>query len=281
MWETVIFLLNGVIFILIGLQLPPIVKSLSKDGLSTMIGYGLLISLVTIIIRILWVFAGAYHQSLLTRKAKNDPSKEDSTEAVSWKNVLIVAWTGTRGVVSMATALALPFTLQSGGPFPQRDLILFLAFIVILVTLVVQGLTLPLLIRWLKIKPVSHLQKQEEKDLQLTLTENIIGFIKGEFPLELDDDVMEQLRKRYEINYNILSQTKNRNRVEKQEKVTQLIFKKHMLAAQLEIIKYQRELLLRYQKEGSFNEDAISKAEAELDVEELRLNTLVEKKEGE
>ena len=140
---------------------------------------------------------------------------------------------------------------------------------------------MPLLIRWLKIKPVSHLQKQEEKDLQLTLTENIIGFIKGEFPLELDDDVMEQLRKRYEINYNILSQTKNRNRVEKQEKVTQLIFKKHMLAAQLEIIKYQRELLLRYQKEGSFNEDAISKAEAELDIEELRLNTLVEKKEGE
>ncbi|MBA2562487.1 MAG: Na+/H+ antiporter, partial [Chitinophagaceae bacterium] len=232
-WETVIFLLNGVIFILIGLQLPPIVKSLSKDGLSTMIGYGLLISLVTIIIRILWVFAGAYHQSLLNRKA-NDPSKEDSTEAVSWKNVLIVAWTGTRGVVSMATALALPFTLQSGSPFPHRDLILFLAFIVILVTLVVQGLTLPLLIRWLKIKPASHLQKQEEKDLQLTLTENILGFIKGDFPLELDDNVMEQLRKRYEVNFNILSQPKNRNRVENQAKVTQLIFKKHMLAAQME-----------------------------------------------
>lgn len=107
-----------------------------------------------------------------------------------------------------------------------------------------------------------------------------MSLFKESFPLELDDNVIAQLRKRYEVNLNILSQTKNRSRVEKQEKVTQLIFKKHMLAAQLEIIKFQRELLLRYQKEGTFNEDAISKAEADLDIEELRLNTLVEKKEG-
>ncbi len=278
-WDTVMFLLNGVIFIIIGLQLPPIVTGFSKDELITMIGYGLLISLVTIIIRILWVIAGAYHQSLSKQKGNDLLKNEDNSEPVSWKNVLIVAWTGTRGVVSMATALALPFTLQNENPFPHRDLIIFLAFIVILVTLVVQGLTLPLLIRLLKIKPVIHLQKQEEKDLQLTLTENILGFIKGDFPLELDDNVMEQLKKRYEVNFNILSLPKNRNRVEKQEKITQLIFKNQMLAAQMEIIKYQRELLLQYQKEGTFNEDVISKAEVELDIEELRLNTLKEKEE--
>jgi CPA1 family monovalent cation:H+ antiporter len=193
------FLLNGVSFIIIGLQLPPIVTGFSKEELFTMIGYGLLISLVTIIIRILWVIAGAYHQSLSKQKASNRLN-EDNSEPVSWKNVLIVAWTCTRGVVSMATALALPFTLQSGSPFPQRDLIIFLAFIVILVTLVVQGLSLPLLIRLLKIKPIIHLQKQEEQDLQFTFTENILGFIKGDFPLELDNDVMEQLRNRYEVN---------------------------------------------------------------------------------
>ncbi len=237
MWDTVMFLLNGVSFIIIGLQLPPIVTGFSKEELFTMIGYGLLISLVTIIIRILWVIAGVYHQSLSKQKASNRLN-EDNSEPVSWKNVLIVAWTCTRGVVSMATALALPFTLQSGSPFPQRDLIIFLAFIVILVTLVVQGLSLPLLIRLLKIKPIIHLQKQEEQDLQFTFTENILGFIKGDFPLELDNDVMEQLRNRYEVNFNILSQPKNRNRVEKQEKISQLNFKKHMLAAQMEIIKY-------------------------------------------
>jgi Na+/H+ antiporter len=277
-WDTLIFLLNGVVFILIGLQLPLIIKNFEKNVLTDMIGYGLLISLVTIIIRILWVFAGAYHQHILQKKA-NQASDEDSNEAVSWKNVLIVAWTGTRGVVSIATALALPLTLKNGDHFPQREVILFLAFIVILVTLVVQGLTLPLLIKGLKIKPVLQVQKKEEKELRLLLTENILDYLNGEFPIELDQNVMDQLRKRYEVNFNLLSSNKNRNKVEKEEKVSQLIYKKHMITGQLEIIKYQRELLLKYQKEGTFNEDAISKAEAELDIEELRLNTMIEKKD--
>ncbi|MEP6596234.1 MAG: cation:proton antiporter, partial [Ginsengibacter sp.] len=252
-------------------------KNFPKNTMTGIIGYGLLISLVTIIIRILWVFAGAYHQFAVKRNA-NKASQEEIIEPVSWKNVLIVAWTGTRGVVSMATALALPLTLKNGSHFPQRELMLFLAFIVILVTLVVQGLTLPLLIKWLNIKPVAHVQKQEEKDLQLLLTENILNYLNGEFPIELDHNVMDQLRKRYEVNFNLLSNSKNRNQAQKAEKVSQLIYKKHMIAGQLEIVKYQRNLLLKYQKEGTFNEDAISKAEQELDIEELRLNTLVDKK---
>src|SRR6185436_18282290 len=117
-WDTVIFLLNGVVFILIGLQLPLIIKNFPKNALTGIIGYGLLISLVTIIIRILWVFAGAYHQFTLQQHNANKVSQEDSVEQVSWKNVLIVAWTGTRGVVSMATALALPLTLKNGSHFP-------------------------------------------------------------------------------------------------------------------------------------------------------------------
>ncbi|MEO6498561.1 MAG: Na+/H+ antiporter [Mucilaginibacter sp.] len=277
-WDTLIFLLNGIVFILIGLQLPLIIKNFEKNTLITIMGYGLLISLVTIVIRILWVFAGAYNQGRLLSK-KNNSLQENVNDTISWKNVLIVAWTGTRGVVSMATALALPLFLSDGSNFPQRELILFLAFIVILVTLVVQGLTLPLLIKWLNIKPVSQLQKREEKDLQLLITENILQYLNGRFPLELDDSVMQQLKKRYEVNFNLLSHNRNRNRVEKAEKASQLIFKKHMLAGQLDIIGFQRELLLKFQKEGAFNEDAISKAEAELDIEELRLNTLTEKKE--
>ncbi len=276
-WDTVIFLLNGVVFILIGLQLPLIIQNFRKTSLATILGYGLLISLVTIVIRILWVFAGAYHRSVLRRR-NQDPSQEDVDEAVSWKNVLIVAWTGTRGVVSMATALALPGVLKNGSHFPHRDLILFLAFIVILVTLVVQGLTLPLLIKWLRIKPVAGLQKQEEKDLKLLVTENTLEYLNARFPLELDHNVMDQLKKRFEININLLTHNANRNRAERAEKASQLIFKKQMIAGQLEIVKYQRELLLQFQKEGTFNEDAISKAESDLDIEELRLNNMVEKK---
>ena len=142
--------MNGIVFILIGLQLPDLVTDLKATTLLQLTGYGLLISLVTIIIRIVWVFAGAYHQTIFKRKSKRI---EDNDEPTSWKNVLIVAWTGTRGVVSLATALAVPFTLEDGTEFPKRHSILLLAFMVILVTLVVQGLTLPLLIKLLKIKP--------------------------------------------------------------------------------------------------------------------------------
>ncbi|HYJ65679.1 MAG TPA: Na+/H+ antiporter, partial [Parafilimonas sp.] len=148
-WDTIIFLLNGIVFILIGLQLPEIVTNLNSSTLFQLIGYGLIISIVTIVIRIVWVFAGAYHQRIFNRKKTDD---DENDEAVNWKNVLIVAWTGTRGVVSLATALALPLTLNNGAAFPKRHSILLLAFTVILVTLVIQGLTLPLLIKLLKIK---------------------------------------------------------------------------------------------------------------------------------
>ena len=273
-WSTVIFLMNGIVFILIGLQLPEIVKSLDKSALLQLALHGLIISLVTIIIRVLWVFGGAYHQRIFFRKRSDDPG---DTEPISWKNVLIVAWTGTRGVVSLAAALALPLTLRNGTSFPQRHAILLLAFIVIFVTLVVQGLTLPLLIRMLKIKPEVRRQKQEEDELQLTLTENTVHFIDRDFPLELDDKVLDQLKKQYGFNYNLLSKKNTGNRSEQKQYRSQLNYINDLLSAQLEIIKFQRELLLKFHTEGTFNDETITKAERDLDIEELRLNTMLEK----
>ncbi len=277
-WDTVIFVLNGLVFILIGLQMPGIITGFKEHGLLHMFGYGLLITLVTIAIRIIWVFAGAYHQVIFRRKIAG-PADNDNEETISWKNVLVVAWTGTRGVVSLATALALPLTLKNGAGFPQRNHILFFTFMVILFTLVVQGLTLPLLIRMLGIKTEEGLQKQEDKDLELTLTENTLRFISRDFPVELDDKVMEQIRKISETKHSILSQKKNLNLFTKSKQVSQLNFITQLLSAQLEIVKYQRNLLLRFQKDGTFNEDTISKAELALDIEELRINNMMEKRE--
>jgi len=162
-WDTLIFLLNGFVFILIGLQLPDILKQLPNYTLSALVGYGLIISLVTIIIRILWVFTSAWLFRLFPWKVKGDnglPHEEGQENTDTWKNVLIVAWTGTRGVVSMAAALALPFTFHNGKLFPQRHLIIFLCFVVIFVTLVVQGFSLPLLIRLLKVKQSTNEDKE-------------------------------------------------------------------------------------------------------------------------
>ena len=277
-WDTLIFLLNGVVFILIGLQLPLIVKTFKTQTLFQLVGYGLIISAVTIVIRILWVFAGAYHQSILNSK-RNSEAGVENDEHVSWKNVLIVAWTGTRGVVSLATALALPLTLSDGSAFPQRHAILLLAFVVILVTLVVQGLTLPLLIRLLKIKPQDNLQKREEKDLHLTITDSVLKFIDHEFPFKLDQKVLTQIRKPYEANFKLLSKELSDDNTEVQQNSPHVTFISQMLSARLELIRYRRDLLIRFHKEGTYNDETLTKAERDLDIEEMRLQSMIQKGE--
>ena len=274
-WDTLIFLLNGIVFILIGLQLPDLVKDLSTTTLTKLIFNGIIISIVTIIIRILWVFAGAYHQRLFKRKNDND----ETDEATDWKNVLIVAWTGTRGVVSLATALALPITMGNGDDFPKRHSILLLAFSVIIVTLVVQGLTLPLLIKWLKIKPATIEQEKEEDEIMLNLTQDSLQFIDNDFPLEIDDAAIERLKKQYEFRYNLLLNKKNKG-LHKKQVESQLNSVHQFSLAQLEVIKFQRQLIIDFQTNGRYSEEALSKAERELDIEELQVNSLLEKSEA-
>ena len=158
-WEMVEFLLNGFVFILIGLQLPEVLHALSSHDIPIhqLVGYALFISLAVIVIRILWVFPAAYLPRLLFKNIRRrDPYP-------SWRHVMIIGWTGMRGVVSLAAALAIPLTIQNGEPFPDRDLILFLTFIVILATLVVQGLSLPLLIRWLGVKDDGSMEIEERE----------------------------------------------------------------------------------------------------------------------
>lgn len=145
-WSSIVFVLNGLIFMLIGLQLPIITQQLADIGLTTAIRYGLLISLALIVTRLLCAFGAA----LFTRIASRFITVADANPG--WKSPLIAGWAGMRGVVSLAAALSIPVMISSDQPFPYRNLILFMTFIVILVTLVFQGLTLPWLIRKLKLK---------------------------------------------------------------------------------------------------------------------------------
>lgn len=274
-WETVIFLLNGIVFILMGMQLPHMVNDLASTTIYKLIGYGVVISLVTMIIRIIWVFAGAYHQHILKRK-NNVIDKEEETD---WKNILIVAWTGTRGVVSLALALSLPFSLHNGEAFPKRHSIVLLAFSVILITLVVQGSTLPLLIRLLKIKPATLQQQKEEGHLNLLLTESSLAYINNVLATEINAIALERIKKQFEFNYKLLFNHRQNTLPNKQIEV-QLSAVNEYLQAQLKLITFQRELLLKFQNEDRFGEEALSKAEHELDIEELRLNSLIEKAEA-
>lgn len=274
-WNTLIFLLNGIVFILIGLQLPEMVQGLKTSTLIQLIGDGLIISVVTIIIRIVWVFAGAYHQRLRFTKK----TKPEDDEPIDWKNILVVAWTGTRGVVSLATALALPLALDNGEDFPKRHSILLLAFSVIMVTLVVQGLTLPLLIRWLKIKSETPLLQKELIDLNTVLSESSLHFLNNNFPHEINEEILDRIKKQYEYSYKMLINKKG-NSLQQQQSESQLNSVNQFLQAQIEIVKFQRELLIKFHNEGSFSEEAITQTERDLDIEELRLNSILQKAEG-
>lgn len=145
-WQMLVYLLNGIIFIFIGLQLPRVVEGLGHRPWGHLLFETTVVAAVVIGVRLLWIFPSAWLPRLLfPALLARDPYPD-------WRHLFIIGWAGMRGVVSLATALALPFITATGAPFPGRDTIIFISFAVILFTIVAQGLTLPFLIRLLKVK---------------------------------------------------------------------------------------------------------------------------------
>ncbi len=158
-WEWIEFLLNGLVFILVGLALRGILEHLDNTfGPEELLVYTAVIVGTVIGARLVWMFPGAYIPRWIDRQLGAP------VHYPPWQNVVIVGWTGMRGVVSLAAALALPLTVDGGHPFPYRDLILFFTFWVIFGTLVVQGLTLPLLIRTLGVTVSAEELEAEQEE---------------------------------------------------------------------------------------------------------------------
>ncbi len=165
-WSTIGFVLNGIVFMLIGLELPVIVRGLGEVSIGTAIWYGVLITVVLMLARLLSTMGASVFTVFISRFITTADSRP------GWKGPLLFGWAGMRGVVSLAAALSIPLTLESGLPFPQRNLILFITFTVILLTLVVQGLTLPPLVRWVKMEDPDFRKtpEEQEKDLRMQLS---------------------------------------------------------------------------------------------------------------
>ncbi|MCF0054830.1 Na+/H+ antiporter [Dyadobacter sp. CY356] len=156
-WESLSFVMNGLVFMFIGLDLPQITAGLEGVSIYTATGYGLLVTGVLIFGRILSSFAAVF----VTLIARNFITVADPRHP-GYKLPFLMGWSGMRGVVSLAAALSIPVYLADGSAFPQRNLILFITFVVILLTLVVQGLSLPLLIKKLDLKDTDHMESEEE-----------------------------------------------------------------------------------------------------------------------
>jgi len=142
-WEILVFLLNGLIFILLGLEFPYILERIDPAQILPLIGYSFLICLVALLIRMARILL----QHINLQKAFRKNRLRNTESFLDWKSCLIIGWSGMRGIVSLATAIALPVTLESGEAFPLREPIIFISVAVVLITILVQGLSLPLLVQ--------------------------------------------------------------------------------------------------------------------------------------
>jgi Na+/H+ antiporter len=272
-WNVLGFLLNGFVFILIGLQLRTILAGLGGGAFWPTLGYGLLVSGVAIAIRMGWVFPVSYLGHWLGRWLGR------TEERTPRRNLFITSWAGMRGVVSLATALALPLVVRGGQPFPQRDVILFITFTVILVTLVVQGLSLPWLVRRLGVQESPAQRAAEEQELRLTLTKDSLHYLNTRIATAEEPDnclltLREVLRRQARRLHGTFAanETTELAPPPEAESAAAAAFE-GLLRCRLDVTEHQRQLLVDLHRKAAFSEEAIRRVELELDRFEIALDT--------
>lgn len=267
MWSSLIFLLNGLVFILIGLQLPWIIAGLGNDySLTEAIGYAIVITLITIIIRIVLVFPSAYLPRYLSKKIREREARPP------FALVFMAGWAGMRGVVSLAAALAIPLALPSGEMFPHRNLILFITFVVILITLVFQGLTMPFLLRLFKLEEIDPRLPPEEQlsMIRLRMAKLSIEQLDGEHEEEVK--INAKLNRYYEQLLHVIGREEKmasgedarEGRRQARERFNDIF---------LELVASRRAELVRMRDEKEFDEEVLREYQHTLDLEEARMRT--------
>ncbi|HSV21357.1 MAG TPA: cation:proton antiporter, partial [Candidatus Nanoarchaeia archaeon] len=255
-WETLTFVLNGVVFLLMGLQLPYILADIPSISLGRLILHGVLLSAVVILLRMLWMYPGAWIANRIRTHLFHQREALPSPQAV-----LVAGWTGMRGVVALAAAISLPETLNDGTPFPQRAVIIFLTYCVIFVTLVLQGLTLPPLIRWLGLaNPVG--KNEEELKARRAIIEAALAYLehsreddRPELAPVYDDLIRLQLGR-----LTLLQSDATEGRdygVDNFQRYTEI--SRNVLAL-------QRAVLLKLRNEEKINDQVLRRLETELDL---------------
>jgi len=260
-WDSLTFAVNGLVFVLIGLQLPHVLAGIRGYSLPQLLLYAALFSSIVIVLRLLWMYPGTDLAYLIRTRVLHQNYAKPSV-----KQIFVVGWTGMRGVVALAAAIALPEALPDGAAFPQRNLIIFLTFSVILVTLVLQGLTLPPLIRALGLAGKSG-HDDEEEEARRIITSTALGHLESARGQDLDDfaAVYDDLSRRYTRRLASLSKQDSdddgmsNRELERYRKILS------------ELLRLERRTALRLRNEGRINDEVLRKIEHELDLSETRL----------
>jgi monovalent cation/hydrogen antiporter len=263
-WQVLVLTLNAIIFILLGLQFPDILERVGEQfSVGEMAAYGLLISAVVILVRIGWQF-------LLGALARVIPVVSRVAPGQDWRERLLIGWSGMRGAVSLAAALALPFELDSGAPLDDRDLIIYLTVAVILVTLVGQGLTLPLLVNRLRLG-VQEPWSPDEAVARLAAAQAALDRIeelesKG-YPIP--DTALERLRELYQARFArcVASLSGEGAPVPIENPL------EGYRSARQELIGAERSALISLRNEGRVKADVFRRIQRDLDLDEARLRS--------
>lgn len=254
------FLLNGLAFILVGLQLRKVYFQLGDYPTGELLKDMGAIVLTIIVVRFLWVFPAAYLPLYfipwLRRRNSYPP----------WQQVALAGWAGIRGVDSLATALAVPLVVSAGTPFPSRNLVIFLSFGVILSTLIFQGLSLPLLIRWLKLRDDGLDENEEMQGRSVAAA----AALRRLDELARESWVLSVCVERIRATYNVRIQ-RFQARLRHDGKGHYEEHAALMRRLQLELLNEERRAIIDLRDREVINDDVLRDIERDIDLEELRV----------
>jgi monovalent cation/hydrogen antiporter len=255
-WEIVQYLLNAFLFVLVGLQLPVVLDALHDVPAATLLGYAALVSVTVIAVRFVWVFAVLSAPKWIMRRVS------------SWRGGVFLSWAGMRGALSLAAALALPLETDAGEPFPGRELVIFLTFAVILVTLVGQGLTLPFLIRALGLEEDGS-EEREDAKARIHVAEAALARLDELVDEEwVREDTAERVRGAYRFRT-------NRFRARLDDGADGAIELRSQDYQRLlrELLDAERQALVELRRSGAISNDVWIRVGRDLDLEDERLDS--------
>jgi monovalent cation/hydrogen antiporter len=260
-WEILTFMLNALLFGLVGLQLRPIIDSLQGHSTGSLIADGVIVSAAVILTRLVWIYPATYiPRRLWKRIRERDPYPP-------WQHPTLLGWAGLRGAVSLAAALALPLTIDSGAPFPHRSYVIYLAFCVILATLVLQGLSLPAVIRVLRLED-DGLSEKEETKARIHAAEAALGRLEelaGEDWVR--EDTAERMRGAYRFRASRFAarfDDEDDGMIEERSQSYQRLRR--------ELLDAERRAVVELRRQGRINDDVMNRVQRDLDLEDARLD---------
>jgi Na+/H+ antiporter len=247
-WDVFVLLLNCFVFVLIGLQLKRITKMMTINQMALYAGYALLIAFAMVVVRMIWIYANVILRNL---------SKSAHKDSLTYRDAALVSWSGMRGIVSLAVAIGLPLALPNGMPIEGRNEVIFMTFVVILITLLIPGLTLPSLIRWLKIP--SHSAAYDEKKIRGMLAKIAEDKIHSLLNAQAVNLTEFDFLKAYFISQHYVLTISHETKLQNVE------------AARIQVIQAQRKSLLEMWKRQEIDDKLLNHLENELDIEEVHV----------